>query len=122
MLTLVASTVFLLVSVLSAPKPAVRPKQPLARLDSAAERKRGNTMALAEMQEFLQRTLLERGYDLTNPNVIEMVKHLIVDALPARIEGRSDEELLQSEIDFVHKAHWGATANRDHAHHHPHHA
>ena len=56
---------------------------------------------------------------LTNPNVIEMVKHLIVDALPARIEGRSDEELLQSEIDFVHKAHWGATANRDHAHHHP---
>ena len=76
--------------------------------------------AVLALQELLAKTLAVRGYDLSQPTVVEHLKHLLEDALPLRVEGRSDEELLEEEIELVHGHQ--ARLNRDHATYHPHHA
>ena len=51
-----------------------------------------------------------------------MIKHVIADALPARVAGQTDEEILGQELSFLHEHENWASVNRDHASTHPHHA
>ena len=41
----------------------------------------------------LASTLQRRGYDLGNPAVVDLLKHIIADALPERVAGRTDEQV-----------------------------
>ena len=74
---------------------------------------------MTELQEALASTLKQRGYDLGNAAVVDIIKHLIADALPERVVGQTDEETLGKELAFVHEY---CSDNRDHASSHSHRA
>ena len=119
--TLFASAIYSLVYTLHAV--TKRPEIPLAKRDAATQQSFSSgdaATALASIQEHLSRTLTKRGYDLSSPVVVDLIKHLIVDALPERSVDRSDEDLLTEEVDLMHE-HF-ARMNREHADNHPHHA
>ena len=106
-LAAVAGGVYVLVGALSAPKPeVVRPAEPLAAKDAARQRsfsRDDEKKAIAELQELLARTLKQRGYDLGSPGVVELIKHLLLDALPEKVEGKTDEQLLAEEVELMHQ-------------------
>jgi len=124
--TLGAAAIYGLVAMRTRPKSEVRPATPLAERDAARLCLRRTPSALemqsatAELQALLALTLQHRGYDLGNVAVVKLLKHLIVDALPERVEGRTDEQVLGAEMDLVHES-W-SSASREHAQSHPHHA
>jgi len=107
-------------------KAAARPDKPLAAGDAAADaarlKKRPSLLlqsaeraALDVLTETLRTTVMQRGYELSNPAVIELLKDIIDTALPLKVDGLSDEELLHSGTHFLHEHY-----NREHAEHHPH--
>ena len=49
--------------------------------------------ATAQLQELLAVTLQQRGYDLGNAAVVELLKQLIVEVLPVRADGCTDEQV-----------------------------
>ena len=82
---------------------APRPATPLAERDAARAVSLRRTPsglealkvanATAELQELLAVTLQQRGYHLGNAAVVELLKQLIVDALPVRADGCTDEQV-----------------------------
>jgi len=117
--TVVSAAVFFFMAVLTA-KPTQadeRPDKPLASEDGN-QKKLDNKKALAELTELMKSTLVSRAYDLTSPQVVDYLKAIIDDALPLKVEGRSDEELLGKETEFLH-SHW-AEMNKQSVHAHPH--
>ncbi|KAL1514921.1 hypothetical protein AB1Y20_004001 [Prymnesium parvum] len=111
--TAIASGMYFIVHLSSEERPA----KGLAESDAAAQKLSLSTesdqgAALDELMKTVRSTILQRGYDLANPTVVELLTDIIQTALPSKVEGRSDEELLNESAEFVH-------TNR-HAVHFPH--
>uniref|UniRef100_A0A7S0DZB9 Major facilitator superfamily (MFS) profile domain-containing protein n=1 Tax=Phaeocystis antarctica TaxID=33657 RepID=A0A7S0DZB9_9EUKA len=128
--TIGAAAVYALVALRTRPKSEVRPATPLAERDAARAMSLKRTPsgleaqkvanATAELQELLAMTLQQRGYDLGNAAVVELLKQLLVDVLPVRADGCTDEQVLGAGMESVPES-WSG-ASREHAHCHPHHA
>ena len=101
--TLAAAAVYAYIAMRTRPKSEVRPATPLAERDAARAVSLKRTPsglealkvanATAELQELLAVTLQQRGYDLGNAAVVELLKQLVVDALPVRADGCTDEQV-----------------------------
>ena len=101
--TLGAAVVYAYIAMRTRPKSEVRPATPLAERDAARAVSLKRTPsglealkvanATAELQELLAVTLQQRGYDLGNAAVVELLKQLVVDALPVRADGCTDEQV-----------------------------
>ena len=110
--TIGAAAVYALVALRTRPKSEVRPATPLAERDAARAMSLKRTPsgleaqkvanATAELQELLAMTLQQRGYDLGNAAVVELLKQLLVDVLPVRADGCTDEQV------HAHRMHIGA--------------
>lgn len=101
--TLGAAAVYAYIAMRTRPKSEVRPATPLAERDSARAMSLKRTPsgmealkvanATAQLQELLAVTLQQRGYDLGNAAVVELLKQLIVEVLPVRADGCTDEQV-----------------------------
>lgn len=115
--TTLAAALYLLTDQLNAS--LHRRPRPLADADSAAKRpssalSSSQKLALDELMNSLRTTIIVRGYDLANPTVVELLADIMNSSLPEKVNGRSDEELLHEEAEFV-------QSNREQwSHHHPH--
>eukprot|EP00326_Haptolina_ericina_P030208 CAMPEP_0181169556 /NCGR_PEP_ID=MMETSP1096-20121128/879_1 /TAXON_ID=156174 ORGANISM="Chrysochromulina ericina, Strain CCMP281" /NCGR_SAMPLE_ID=MMETSP1096 /ASSEMBLY_ACC=CAM_ASM_000453 /LENGTH=211 /DNA_ID=CAMNT_0023257025 /DNA_START=45 /DNA_END=680 /DNA_ORIENTATION=+ len=117
--TAVASSVYFLVYTIATPKKD-RPSTALAEKDSAKLKlnKHMDIEALAKLTEALREIITERGYDLSNPTVVDLIKEIMTTSLPPRTEGQSDEDVLREEAHHLHD-HWDAM-HKESAHYHPH--
>uniref|UniRef100_A0A7S0L4H5 Major facilitator superfamily (MFS) profile domain-containing protein n=1 Tax=Coccolithus braarudii TaxID=221442 RepID=A0A7S0L4H5_9EUKA len=103
---LVSSAIYLGVYLLTKQPVPKRPSAALASADSArasAGISAAEQKALDALLTTVRETLILRQYDLGSPRVVELIKCILNEALPTRVEGRADEDLLQEEEDFLHQ-------------------